>query len=363
MQFDHKYYIPCLRWKQGEYQAISQFNNSIKNNLIPLIEVPEIGWDFGKKREVKTVDEQIEPFSKRVFDKWGQAPCFIDMHYIGFSKLMLDGTHPARFIFDGLREKNCFAIPTIYLDNDNAYQQEIRLILEKDKKGVCLRMSIEQASKQTLKKDIDVLLKNLEIQLNEIHLMLDIGAPNFIPLVGFVKLIKKIVNDIPHLDDWKTFSVIGTSFPESMRGIEKGITILPRYEWILYKEIIKDFIKEKLRLPAFGDYVINHPNILKLDMRLIKPVAAIRYTIDDMWCIVKGKNIRENGLEQYRDLSKMLISTQYYFGPQFSYGDEFIEKCALEKTKKAGNLTTWRKVGTNHHIKKIVLDVANFYVS
>lgn len=361
MQFNHKYYIPCLRWKMGEYQAISHLNNTIKNNLIPLIEVPEIGWDFEKNIEAKTLDAQIEPFPKRVLNKWGQAPCFIDMHYIDFSKLMTDGTHAAKFIFDGLREKNCFAIPTIYLDSDNTYQKEIKLILEKDKMGVCLRMFIEQASKQTLKKDIDTLLKNLEIQLDEIHLILDIGAPNFIPLVGFAKLIRKIVNDIPRLNDWKTFSIIGTSFPKSMGGIERGITILPRHEWILYKEIIKDFSRQELRLPTFGDYVINHPSISEIDMRLIKPAAVIRYTIDDMWCIIKGKNIRENH-EEYRDLSKMLISTQYYFGPQFSYGDEFIEKCALN-AEKLGNLTTWRTVGTNHHIEKIVLDVANFHVS
>ncbi|MEI7881504.1 MAG: hypothetical protein WCI95_11585 [bacterium] len=36
-------------------------------------------------------------------------------------------------------------------------------------------------------------------------------------------------------------------------------------------------------------------------------------------------------------------------GPKFSQGDKYIYDCATG-TAGTGNLTTWRKVGTNHHL-------------
>ena len=147
-----------------------------------------------------------------------------------------------------------------------------------------------------------------------------------------------------------------------MGGIKPGVEKLPRYEWQLYKKIINSLIKVKSRLPAFGDYAIAHPKVLKLDMRIVEPAATIRYTLEDSWCIVKGKNVRDHGFSQYRELSKQLSKTRHYCGATFSYGDDYIQKCA-DGTGNTGNLTTLRQVGTNHHIKKTTQDIASFYAS
>jgi len=377
MEFDHKHYIPCLKWKQGEYQAISRFDSSIKNYFTPLIEVPEIGWDFEEKRNIRTLEEHLMLFTKRVIKKWGKAPCIIDTRYILSTGKIEESVQTIRFIFNKLRENCCYAIPTIHLDNDNEYKEEIRNIikeneeelclLKEDKEDLCLRLSLEQASKEKLKKDIDIMLEKLKIQLNKIHLILDMDAPNYIPLEGFAKLIKKIIYNLPYLNEWRTFSILGTSIPKTMSEIKKGVKILDRYEWIFYKRIIEDFEKENSRLPTFSDYGIYHPNILlPRDMRQINSSANIKYTINDKWFIVKGRGIKVEGgldLEQFRDLSKTIISTQYYYGSNFSFGDDYIEKCANGKTKTPGSLTRWIQVCTNHHIQKVIKDIANYYAS
>ena len=59
MTFDHGNYVPCLRWKQGEYQALLRLSPSTKGCITPLIEVPEIGWDFELGREAKTIDGHL----------------------------------------------------------------------------------------------------------------------------------------------------------------------------------------------------------------------------------------------------------------------------------------------------------------
>ena len=362
MNFNYIHYIPSLRWKQGEYQAVLRLPDTTKKMFTPLIEIPEIGWDFEKAENVKTIDKHLATFAKRVCDKWGESPCFVDMKLIAPSERMKEGTHPVTFIFDKLREMKCSAIPVTGFNRDKIYQQEIKTVLTKDKLGACLRITIEQAAKNSLKSNLDSLLLGLKSKRSDCNFVLDLGAPNFVPLDGFVKVIQGIISDLPYLNEWKTFAILGTSFPETMGGIKKGIKILPRYEWQLYKKLITNLINAKLRLPTFGDCAIAHPNILQLDMRIIKPSATIRYTIDDNWCIVKANNVRDYGLKQYHELSKKLVTSQHYYGETLSYGDGYIQKCA-DKKIGYGSLSTWRQVGTNHHIEKVTRDIANFYAS
>jgi hypothetical protein len=363
MSFNHTHYIPCLRWKQGEYQAVWRLPAQAKEMFMPLIEIPEIGWDFEEGRDKETIDEHLADFAlKKIYRKWGSFSCFVDLNLIGLSERMANGIHPVKYMFDDLRKVMCLAIPVTGLDRDVAYQREIRKTMIKDKRGVCLRISIEKAAKSTFVEEMDSLLSTLGIEPNNCDLILDLGTPNFEPLEGFAKAIQAIVSRIPYLKKWRTFSMFGTSFPDTMGGLKLGVNIIPRSEWQLYKRVVTNFKKANLRLPTFGDYAISHPNVLELDMRIIKPSATIRYTIDDHWYIVKGKNIRDYGRSQYRQLSKQVMDSHYFYGSAFSWGDSYIQEWGTGKRNKT-SLTMWRQVGTNHHIKAVTQDIANFYAS
>jgi len=362
MNFNHRYYIPCLRWKQGEYLGVWRLPIKTKRVFTPLIEVPAIGYDFENEIKAKTIDAHLAPFAKRVHEKWGRLPCFVDLGLIGPHERMASGIHPVRFVFDGLRARMCSAVFVTGIDRDNTYQQEIKNVVTHDKSGVCLRIRIEQAAKGSLKDDLDSLLSRLKVKPEICDLILDLGAPNFVPLEGFSRLIQAVVGSFPCLDDWRTFTVLATSFPKTMGGIRRGGEIVPRYEWQLYKMLITGFRKAGLRLPAFGDYAINHPEIAELDWRVVKPPATIRYTIDDRWYIVKGDNVRDYGFAQYHGLSQQILASRYYCGPTLSWGDGYIQTCA-DKNAKTGNLSTWRQVGTNHHIAKVTQDIATFFAS
>jgi hypothetical protein len=98
----------------------------------------------------------------------------------------------------------------------------------------------------------------------------------------------------------------------------------------------------------------------KGDMRLLKPSASVRYTIDEAWLITKGNNVRDNGFEQFRDRCGDVVKSGKAFATGYSAGSDYVRGC-YAKTEKTGNLTTWRWVGTNHHITKVVDDLANLY--
>jgi len=363
VNFDHRHYVPCIRWKMGEYQAIFNLSSKATWKITPLIEAPEIGFDFEKWKPVKSVDDHLAPFAKRVKTQWQGRHCFVDMKLIEPSKRMVDGQHPAEFVFNELRSQDCMAIPVSGLDRDQQYQEAIRRAVVKDSRGLCLRLGIEDAFKTTLKREVDVLLSHIGLQVRECDLVLDLGAPNFEPVNGFAKLIEDaIIRRLPDLRLWRTFTLVGTSFPQSMAEVKESPATIRRSEWLLYTMLIENLRKTKTRLPAFGDYGINHPSVDLVDWRKVKPSAKIKYTADDSWFIVKGSNVRDNKFEQYRGLCQTVIDSPHYPGEDFSYGDKYIADCA-SGIGKTGNLTTWCMVGMNHHLEKVVADIASFFGS
>lgn len=360
MAFDHRHYVPILRWKQGEYLAVSRLSSTAKDFITPLIEVPEIGFDFETKALAKSLDEHLVPFATRIKKYWQMRPCFVDLKLIDPSTRMAGGLHPVSLVFDELRAMNCKAIPVTGINRTPLYQQAVQRAVSQDNRGFCLRISIEDAAKANVKALVDTLLQKIGLKVTDCDLVIDLGAPNFDPVDGFAILVAGIVKAFPYLMKWRSFTIAGTSFPSSMAEITIGSGAIPRFEWLLYKKLIAGLKKAGVRLPAFGDYVINHPDVSQVDMRLVKPSATVRYTIDDAWLIIKGPNVRDNGFGQYRALCKAVVKSGYFLGSEFSAGSEYIATCSAG-TSKTGNLTTWRRVGTNHHLEKVVRDISSFY--
>lgn len=362
MSFPALHYVPCLRWKQGEYKAISLLSNAARELITPLIEVPEKGYDFETKTDKKSLDDHLAPFAKRVRSNWQQRSCFVDLNWILPSERLKGGIHPVRYIFEQLNLQGCHAIPVTDLDRDPQYQQEVKRAASRDKRGLCVRLGIESAAKSNLRGSISALLGN-NIAVEECDFILDLEAPpNFLPLDGFANLIQAIINQLPYLAKWRSFTLMGTSFPSSMAEIQSSPMVVPRHEWLLYQLLRTKLGSIDCRIPTFGDYAISHPEVLQVDMRLVKPSATIRYTIDDAWLIIKGPNVRDYGYGQYLDHCKTLTADPRFLGSNFSEADKYISDCAAGRAK-TGNLSTWRWIGTNHHLEKVALDVANLFAS
>ena len=45
-------YVPVLKWRQGEYQSLHRLDDTVKDTIFPLINIPPIEYDFEEKRLV-----------------------------------------------------------------------------------------------------------------------------------------------------------------------------------------------------------------------------------------------------------------------------------------------------------------------
>ncbi len=349
-------YCPCLRWKMGEYQALSQLHDSIKDLIVPIIEVAEIGYDFESGAEEKSIDQHLEKFPRRLHQKWGNRACFVDLRLCSQSD-MADGRHPVTYCFDGLSAYNCDATPVTGVRRDARYQRAVRNLLRREPLSLCLRVGLAEAAASTIGAEVTEVLGRLGRQATESHLILDLGAPNYLPIEGFSKLVGDVVRRFPYLDDWRSLVLMGSSFPESMAELRRGINLVQRREWALY-QAVSDLLGTEHRVPIFGDYAVNHPSIVQVDLRIVKPTASIRYAVKDAWLVVKGLNVRDHKFGQYGDLCRLLMSSELYEGASICEGDEFIVACA--SGGPTSNLTTWRRVGTSRHVARVVGDAATF---
>lgn len=356
--FNQRHYVPCVRWKQGEYKAMSLLSTAASNFITPLIEVPEKGYDFETKSDKKTIEAHLALFPKRVANNWGKRPCFVDLNLIAATERLKPAIHPVTYVFAELDAFGCTAIPVSAPGRDTAYQRAIQQSTDRKKRGLAVRLTIEEAARPNLRTALQTLLGS-ENKPENCDLILDLRSPKYTPLAGFAKLLVAIISRLPDLDRWRTFTVIGTSFPPHMGEIKTNLEIIPRNEWVLYKLVVGTLANAGVRCPTFGDYVINHPDLLQKDMRLLRPSATIRYAIDDAWVIVKGRNVRDYKYGQYRGLAKSVLGHPSFLGTTISKGGKYISDCA-NGTASTGNLSTWRWVGTNHHLEKVVRDLSNF---
>lgn len=351
---EHKHYVPILKSKEGELKALQVTKSATKANMTPLLEIVKIDFDYKLSVEKKTIEYHLTKIAKNILKNWGtERKIFIDSPLIDNSRKMSDGvTHHLVYIFDDLRMKEINAIPVTGLDRSSSYKEAVKETNENNKKGICLRLKNADFNESNLKTLIDADLNYYNVTPQETDVVIDLASidsntAELLPLT--ISLI--INNKLPYLNKWRTLILVSSSFPVNLSGIKGDSTVkLERSEWLLWKKLTTSGLK---RIPMYGDYAISHPEILEMNPLQITMSASIRYTCDDNWLILKGRSTKTQGYGQFFNLSSDLISMPEYSGSYFSWGDDYISKCAL-RTVTSGNATTWRQVGCNHHFEKVI---------
>ncbi len=366
--FNFKHYIPILRWKAAEKEALGHVPVADKKFITPLIEFvmpspaqnkagedpksPEQMWQEsvdGFKKNLPEIADQISKY-------WGEEPVFIDVH-------LLDGSIRS----DALKEMltkgqglNLFMIPVINLipvvdfGSDVQTREVAFSFAQKTNQGLCLRLSHTEITENTLPERIEAFLTAAAISPEKIDLLVDLQ--NIDEEEG---KIESVLNKLPRLSEWRTFTIAGGAFPPDLSQFKSPDRYdIPRKEWGLWLKL-----KDKLtRKPSFSDYTIQHAIPRDLTPGA-NPSASIRYTLNDTWLIMKGMALRGKksiGFKQYPAQASLLAAQPEFFGENFSYGDGYIVKMGKDvNSKETGNPKTWLRAGINHHLVCVIKQIAN----
>jgi hypothetical protein len=351
-------YVPVLKGKEGEFAALEALSPDVRRQVMPLMEIPPIPYDYVNDRPAKSLEEHVAGVAQRLKKCWQDGPLYLDLPWLEEDENLADGGVAMDTVLHDCLDLKLAVTPVVSRASSAKYISAAGAYANTAPSGMCLRLLVEDFAEEVdLDGEVERILSTLEgIEEDSIDLVLDLEDLGS-EASRAVLVARSVFSSIPD-KDWRRIIFVAASFPEDLSDVDAStVTRLPRHEWNLWKTLQR---KPK-RLPRadiiFGDYAISHPIPKELDPRTMRMSASIRYTTRDEWLVVKGRNVRQFGFDQYFALSKALVERPEFSGKPFSWGDGFIADCA-DGLVGPGNATTWRKVGTNHHITLVTRELA-----
>lgn len=351
-------YVPALKWRQGEYQALTRLASEVKDRIVPLITIPDVEFDFEHGRLKKTVHEHVHPFVLRYHKKWCGRTAWIGLTSSIAAGRMNDGEHVFDYVFDGLRSYGETAIPVLPLDADVVTLAAVQRVVMQDGQGAGAIVRLEDLMAGGVEAKIVSLARRAGAFLAETDVVVDLRAPNFEPYSLFASALWQALVQLGDLGRFRNVVLLSTAIPESFRMIAKGTDEVPRHDWLFYQVFLQK-TPPGVRRPNYGDYTIVHPDFKALDMRMVKAAAKVIYTTSKSWGTRKGGAFRDDPSQMRQHCWEIMRDTRFEFrGAGYSYGDKYIEGCAAG-VESTSNLTRWKDVGINHHMTMVVRGLAN----
>lgn len=347
-------YVPTLKWRMGEMKALQALAASVQAYIMPLIEIPSVPWDYVQEQPQKQLEEHLQPIPSQIRKIVGDLPCYVDLSLIDPGERMRSGEHPVTTFFKSASD--LLIVPVTGLERDISYQDAVKEVNAEMTNGICLRISLDELFSESFDSRSESLLNILSVAPTDVDLVLDLQAVDHAQS-GVLRTALPFAWHSRGLAKWRSIVLLGTGFPIDLSEVTPGLGSVARSEWLLWRSLISSKIQPQ---PRFGDYGIAHFDVRDIDPRVVKVSASIRYTSDSEWLIFRGRSLRDprfGGFEQFRALSQQVVKHPAYTGMEYSWGDRFIYSCAYGG-EGTGNLTTWRQVGTNHHITHVVRQLA-----
>jgi hypothetical protein len=350
-------YVPSLRWRRAEYQALTRLEEHAKALVVPFITVTKPEYDHEQKTMKRTVREHVEPFAQQYKKKWGNRGAWIDFHPEIELEPMSGGKVPVAHVFDQLRELGSAAVPVVTPASPGAIVSAVAAIVGRDVRGVGVRIGFKDVMMPDSAARITSLLRSIAVDRSNADLVVDLEAPaTYEPYEDFADGLVAAIEELGDLFAYRSFILIGSAFPEFM-PIEKPGGELVRHDWNFY-QVFSRKLPTGARIPTYGDYTIVPPSFSgAVDFRVIKTAGRLVYTTGNKWIVRKGGAFRDDR-EQMHDHCLHILNSGKFRGPGFSPGDDYIEKCAKREAGPS-NATYWKQVGISHHIMHVLEELSN----
>lgn len=348
------HYVAILKALPGELKALRRLPLVARNRMTALIEVTSQNVDANKKPRSSPISRLPQEFAT-VF---GDRPFFLDVGSLSPRQPAyvrtggsLSPVPALEHLIVECERRGLNTVPVIRPGLDASVAELLRQ-LASDGRGTCLRMPMEinSFSSKGLGAELG-LLHDLAGTAPEVtDLVIDMRYIDSNPGVESRHILRELEN-LPMLSRWRSLIFAGTAIPRSLNADhfpEESLRRIRRHEWRWWSELQKLGIS---RTPTFSDYAVQNPD--RLSGGGPQTRANIRYSMYDEIIIVRGRSIREVGYGQYRKLCADIIHSNEFFGESFSWGDSYIESCAMGLAP-TGNQSTWRAVGTSHHLQVMI---------
>lgn len=337
-------YTPIIKGKANEFKAIGRMPMNLASRAFPLVELMAPDESSEMVSVCRRFGEQLRKYCP-------MQRISVDFHAIPPGLRGPDDTPLLEYLFGYLRSCGVPFVPVFGFDHEAELWDRVARVAHQDSRGLTFRITNEDLldPDDTLADLVDR-LDSAGLDADQINLLIDLGALSGLDTAELVRVRSRAQDFIDLALTSRAFglvSLVGSSMPKDVSGVPKeGHAAVVRKELPLWLEVAGSFPETHI---AFGDYGIVHPNF-STKTPATNANAKIRYTSAREHHIFRGYSLRVGiGYEQYHELSRRVREAPVYLNRAFSYGDDYVWRCADRKAGR-GNLGTWVEVDMNHHL-------------
>ncbi len=305
-----------------------------------------------ERKPDKTIHEHLNTaFEGLTNHMKGYARCFLDAR-----EIEADGPGAAAEAFARAAGASIPFTPVTGVSRDT----DVTAALTHGSRGLALRLTRPEFEKGDFPAGIDSFLHKHSVAADRIDLIVDLGPVEDMISDGVGALARAFLEAVPNHAGWRTFTVSACAFPLTMGVVEAHChELVERTDWISWKENLYNRRNKLVRLPGFGDCVIQHPQGVEgFDPRTMSVSASIRYATENDWLLIKGESTRLTpAVVQFPELATRLVYGHlkpfFLAPPVHCAGCEAMQKAA-DGTSGYGSPEVWRRLGTIHHISLVI---------
>jgi hypothetical protein len=325
-------YVPVIRGRGCELDALAWLPDGVKQNVLPLVEI-EPGTLTSTPRALAS--------------SWGGTePVLLDTIQLdhGATKTR---EHELVDLFERCRGVVC-GIPVGGLERGLDHTAALAGVAAANRRGAALRVTPgEMKPGAHRERRLDGWLAVVDLAPDQVDLVVDLGEVREPSHVSALLAAHDALAELPYAPDWRTVTLAAAASPAvPQNGGCDYEDLADRLDWRLWKLVAGG---ELPRMPGFGDHVACPPG-----MSDSKCDATIAYTTGCSWLVVKRGRVAPWS-DELRATSQALLARPEFQGARHCRGCALIEEFATGDSP--GGLEGWRAAGVCHHIETSVAEL------
>lgn len=350
-------YVPALRLKQGEYRGLQRLAPDVAEKVVPRLVVPPPKERDAEKHRPLTKDEIVHETGRRIADHWKMRDALLDVRFLFAEFGEAECVEWLPKMFDVARKAHAQPIPVMGLADalgPRAAAFRLALATETTTK-VAIRVESGEIDRD-LGDRVAAAVSALGVTPEGCAVLADFSDADFSDALAVAGIAQAALEDLQGIGRWHYVVFQGTNYPEVNPAESGGDAVVPRNEWLAWKEAIKLDGASPEHL-VFGDY---GADCAKFQFKKASggiPIRHYRYTTPDSWLVVRG-SAEGQAAAVMRGVCERILRSGKFAGRGFSSADDYIFKTA-KGWDGPGNGSTWREINTTHHITRVVRDIGD----
>lgn len=321
-------YLPMLKTKAGEINALDNLRPATKDRVLPVFHV------------TTTVSPRFAP---TLGAAWINRMLAVDG---SFSFNTGGSTAPFNALTRSLRGANVRAIPSVSISADPRLVAAAAALVNGD--GLVVRATLNELPA------VAAWVQGQGWEPANVDLIIDVGHVAAIPGALLSPVIAgAIAQHIGPVSPYRTVTMAAASAPKDHGDLPRGRSDVPRHDWALW-QLVAAQVPFQL---DYADYCSGHPDLTEPPgVAMASATVSARYSSPTHWLIIKGRPIGgAQGIpmdQQYRS-----HAAHYIGDPQFGnivgcWADQRIGQIHARATGP-GNRQSWSEIAINRHIEVV----------